>query len=325
MSKPSSKLAADEIIVRELHEQELPAATAILQLAFGTFVGAPDPATFMADRDYVRTRWVADPRAALALEHRGRLIGTNFVTSWGSVGFFGPLTVDPEYWDRGVAQYLLAPTMENFKERGTRHLGLYTFSQSTKHSALYQKFGFWPRFLTAVMEKPVGRGTTHDSPPLQLYSELTANERGSAVDACRELTGAIYEGLDVAREIYAVEAQQLGDTILLSGNDDLNGFAVCHCGTGTEAGTGVCYVKFGAVRSHGNGERTLKRLVSACEQFAVQQDLSRLAAGVNLARHTAYRVMLEFGFRTTIQGVAMHCPNEPAYSHPGAFVIDDWR
>ena len=33
------------------------------------------------------------------------------------------------------------------------HRGLYTFAQSPKHIALYQRYGFWPRFLTAVMEK----------------------------------------------------------------------------------------------------------------------------------------------------------------------------
>jgi len=26
-----------------------------------------------------------------------------------------------------------------------------------------------------------------------------------------------------------------------------------------------------------------------------------------------------------MQGVTMHRPNEPGYSRPGAFVIDDWR
>jgi hypothetical protein len=24
-------------------------------------------------------------------------------------------------------------------------------------------------------------------------------------------------------------------------------------------------------------------------------------------------------------GVTMHCPDEPGYSHPDAYVIDDWR
>ena len=58
---------------------------------------------------------------------------------------------------------------------------------------------------------------------------------------------AVYEGLDASREIQAVADQKLGDTVLLWSESKLSGFAVCHSGAGTEAGSGVCYVKFGVV------------------------------------------------------------------------------
>jgi hypothetical protein len=35
--------------------------------------------------------------------------------------------------------------------------------------------------------------------------------------------------------------------------------------------------------------------------------------------------MLRRGFRTVIQGVTMHRPNQPGYSRPGLFALDDWR
>jgi len=31
------------------------------------------------------------------------------------------------------------------------------------------------------------------------------------------------------------------------------------------------------------------------------------------------------GFRTEVSAVALHRPNEPGYSRPGLFVLDDWR
>ncbi len=89
----------------------------------------------------------------VAARDAGRLIGSNVATRWGSFGFFGPLTVLPEYWDRGVAQQLLQATMEIFDGWGLRHSGLFTFPQSAKHIGLYQKFGYWPRYLTAVMAR----------------------------------------------------------------------------------------------------------------------------------------------------------------------------
>lgn len=53
--------------------------------------------------------------------------------------------------------------------------------------------------------------------------------------------------------------------------------------------------------------------------------MPRLLAGVNLARREAHRHLLARGFRTEVQEVAMHRPDEPGYSRPGVFVVDDWR
>ena len=44
------------VSVRPMQEADLPGATEIVRLAFGTFVGAPDPSAFWLDRDYVFTR-----------------------------------------------------------------------------------------------------------------------------------------------------------------------------------------------------------------------------------------------------------------------------
>ncbi len=313
----------EDISVRPLQESDLPTADHIMRLAFGTFLGFPEPASFMGDASYVRTRWRADPTAAFGAEIGGELVGSNFATNWGSVGFFGPLTIRPDLWDRGVGKRLMEPIMNCFAGWGTAHAGLFTFAHSPKHLGLYQKFGFWPRFLTAIMSKPVER--TASRPQWSLFSEVPLSERDGSLKACGELTDAVYEGLDVGREIRAVATQNLGDTGLLWDDARLEGLAVCHCGPGTEAGSGTCYVKFGAVRPSPTAERNFDRLLDACEEMAAENGLSRLAAGVNMARHEAYGRMLERGFRTDFQGVAMHRPNEPGYNRPGVYVMDDWR
>jgi GNAT superfamily N-acetyltransferase len=126
-----------------------------MRLAFGTFLGVPDPASFMGDASYVRTRWEASPDAAFAAEINNELVGSNFATNWGSVGFFGPLTIRPDLWDRGLGKLLMEPVLACFDQWQTKHAGLFTFAQSQKHIGLYQRFGFYPRFLTAIMSKPV--------------------------------------------------------------------------------------------------------------------------------------------------------------------------
>jgi len=239
------------------------------------------------------------------------------------VGVFGPLTIRPDCWDRGVGKRLMEPVLECFERWGTRHAGLFTFAHSAKHVGLYERFGFWPRFLTAVLSKAVEAPSP--SPAWARFSGLTASERADALNACRNLTGAIYEGLDVSREIEAVAAQELGETVIVRTDGPLAGFAVCHFGPGSEGGSGACYVKFGAARPGPAVEQDFDRLLAACEHMAAGSGLSRIVAGMNLARHEACRAMFERKFRTDFQGVAMHRPNEAGYHRPGVFVIDDWR
>jgi len=210
-----------DVSVRPLQKNDLSAADHIMRLAFGTFLGLPEPTSFMGDAGYVRTRWQADPSAAFSARIGDELVGSNFASNWGSVGFFGPLTVRPDLWDRGVGKRLLEPVMECFEKWGTKHAGLFTFAHSQKHVCLYQKFG-------AVCMSP-------------------------------------------------------------------------------------------------KAEQDFERLLDACEEMAAEKGLSRLDAGVNMARHEAYRRMLARGFRTELQGVAMQRRNELGYNRPGVYLIDDWR
>lgn len=303
-----------------MKESDLPDADRIFRLAFGTFLGMPDPMAFSGDADYIGTRYRADPPAALAAEVDGKFAGSNFALHWGSVWVFGPLTVHPDFWDKGVARRLLEETMKIFAKWQVKHAGLFTFAQSSKHVHLYQKFGFWPRFLTAIMSKPA---EDRPSGKWVRYSELAASEKAQAVEACKALTDEIYAGLDLRIEINSIESQRLGDTILTYDGDSLAGFANCHCGAGTETSRGNCYVKFAAARL--GSARHFDGLLDACESFAHSQGLARIIAGANTARHGAYKSMIAKKFRTDLQGVAMHRPNEPGYNREDVYLVDDWR
>ena len=70
--------------VRKLLERDLTEARTVLQRAFGTFLGATTPEYFVTDRNYVRSRWLADPSAALAAVIDGKLAGSNLASHWGT-------------------------------------------------------------------------------------------------------------------------------------------------------------------------------------------------------------------------------------------------
>jgi GNAT superfamily N-acetyltransferase len=310
------------IQVGPLKQNELEEADRIVRLAFGTFLGIPNPLEFMGDRSFMTPRWRSPHVKVIAAREGGRLIGSNVLTRWGSFGFFGPLTVLPEYWDRGVAQRLLEPTMTIFDRWGVRHTGLFTFSHSPKHVGLYQKFGYWPRYLTSIME--LTPEPAKGAPAPALLSSFKRTEREQAIQTCGKLTHKIDKGLDLTSEIKAVLVQRTGDVVLTYTRAVLDAFAICLNGPGSEGGEKTVYIKFGAARGgSGAGER-FDKLLAACEAFASSRGAS-VEAGVNAAREHAYRGMRSRGYRVAKQGVAMHRPHAEGFNHADAYVIDDWR
>lgn len=322
----STSAIPEGIRVRGLAETDLADADRVFRLAFGTFIGVPEPSRFGGDADYVRSRWLADRSAALGAFDGEKLIGSNFAENWGSFGYFGPLTIDPAYWDKKVAQQLLVPTMEIFRRWRNAHLGLFTFAQSPKHMALYQKFGFWPRDLVALMGRDITGWPGDINADAARFSETAQEDRQRFLAECRRVSEENFSGLDLSHQIEAVDRQKLGDTLSVSRGSQAAGFAVCHTGPGSEAGSGVCYIKFAAVRPNAQAVDTLAALVRAVRDFAASRKATKVTVGVNLARRETFGCMMYHGFRTTMQGVAMETGDSFAgYNRTGVYILDDWR
>ena len=306
-----------------LRETELEEAGRIVRLAFGTFLGLPNPLDFMDDRDFVSPRWRSRNTKVLTAREDGKLIGLTVVTRWGSFGFFGPVAILPDYWNRGVAQQLLAATMKVFDRWGVRHSGLFTFANSPTHVCLYQKFGYWPGYLTAIMKRALAAPSLTPAKSAKapvLLSALTRSEREQAIASCAKLTNRMERGLDLSDEIRAVVAQRTGEVPLLYQRNTLDAFAVCMHGSGSEGGENICFVKFGAASS---AER-FERLLDAIEALTLARG-AEVEVGVSTACADAFERMRSRGYRPERLGVAMQRPHGEGFNRLGAYVLGDWR
>jgi GNAT superfamily N-acetyltransferase len=315
---------ASEVTIRLLLEDEIPTAERIYREAFSTHLEIPDPAEFTPGAELIGFRWRKDPARVYAAERDGELVGTNVATNWGSVGVFGPLTVRPDLWNAGIGRRLIDAAVTGLEDSGCRHLVLFTFPDSPKHVGLYQRYGYWPRFLTAITERslddaPVARASWVG------YSAVPDDERQELLGGCRDLTEEVYAGLDLSAEIEALAAQAAGETVVLLGSAGVDAFALCHAGAGSEASAGTAFVKFAAARPGRGAGARFDQLMGACEEYAAAQGASALVAGLNLARERAVRILAARGYEVAFQGVAMHRPNAAAYDRPDRHVIDDWR
>ncbi|MFN7990432.1 MAG: GNAT family N-acetyltransferase [Thermoanaerobaculia bacterium] len=312
------------IEIRPLREDELGEADAICRRAFGTYLGLPDPLAWNGDAQVLRCRWAADPGATVALLEDGALAGSNVVTRWGSVGLFGPLTVDPPRQGRGLAHPLVEEALRLLEGPPVSFRGLYTFAQSPMHVGLYQRFGYWPQGLLAVMSRTLPERPEAPDGAAAL-SKLPPDAQAEALSACRELTDTVFDGLDVTGEILSVGEQETGETVLLREGSHLAGLAVCHAGAGSEAGSGKALVKFAAVRPGAGARERLLALLAAVEAWAATRGAAVVAAGTGSGRVAAWETLRGAGYRPFLQGLAMHRDRLPGYEREDVLVLDDWR
>ena len=316
-----------DIVIRHMAKEDLQEADSIIRLAFGTFMGHDNPEDYRSDARYANPRYNADPSASFVAELDGKIIGSNFGLHWGSVGIFGPLTIHPEYWNKGIGSKLMEPVMRCFEEWKVTHSGAMTFANSPKHINLYRKFGYHPRFLIPVMSKKIESKSIPSNSKFtwSRYSECKENH-DKYLEGCNQVANTVYPGLDLELEIKAVNKMNYGETVIIfDENKEIAGFAICHCGMNTEAGNEKCYVKFGAVKANSNAQSNFMNLLKACEELAVAKGLSILTGGVNAGRYNVYQSMLNQNFRIDFLGVSLHQPNNDAYNITERYVIDDWR
>ncbi len=313
------------VAIRPMLRADLDSADRVLRLAFGTRLRLPDPMQFRGDSRILQPRWATCPDLAFVAENEGRIAGSVVGMDWGRVFVLGPLSVAPEFAGRGIARKLVGELLIWADARGFDLAGLFTFPDSPTHIRLYESFGFVPNTLTPVMAKAVAAAvkTPDAAGSFALYSGLSQAQRESALAECRVVSGSVFPGLDLSREIQAIAAQGLGETLLLRAGGGVTGFALCHIGPGSEAGGGTLFVKFAACRP--GDQAGFERLLAACEGLAQAKGVPRILAGCNTARVEAYRLMGAQGFRAEIIGVAMHRPGQAGYNRPGIFAIDDWR
>ena len=124
----------------------------------------PDLENFWTDRDLHYGRFRAEHVEAFVAEEAGALARIELSPRAGAASAFsGRCRSRLDRWNGGAAQPLVAAACDAFERWGVSHAGLFTFAESPKHVHLYGKFGFYPRFLTALMigadpaRRPAGR------------------------------------------------------------------------------------------------------------------------------------------------------------------------
>jgi ribosomal protein S18 acetylase RimI-like enzyme len=323
--------------VRRIRKGDLARARDVLEQSFGDYFErqlGSRPRQVFAGAQYVHHRWLMEPWGCFVAEDsEGKIIGAAVSVIWGTVGLVGPVAVLTNYQNQDIGQHLLRATQDFFDENNTTLQGVVTYPASPKHLALYHKFGYKPKGLVAIMSRMPERQAAAAAPPkaaggalaTRRFSTLEEVRKKAAIQRLRRITGTIYRGLDLSKEIEIVDGLALGDTLLLEHNRGIIGFAVYHIPGVSEAPAGGLYVKYLAIdRAHRRPE-CLGHMLDVLEGLALQSGLQRVIAPVYCEYFAAYQALVGRGYHIDFTMVRMKRGKLDSYENTADLILDDWR
>jgi GNAT superfamily N-acetyltransferase len=328
-----------KVQIRRVRKGDLSKVRDVFEQSFGDFLErqlGTRPRQAFNGAQYVHHRWLMEPWGCFVAEEDGaKIVGAALAVTWGTVGLLGPVAVLTHYHNQTIAQQLIRAVQEFFEENKATLHGAVTYPTSPKHLALFHKFGYKPKSLTAVMsralDRAAGRPVATKAPmakgslAVRRFSELEETKKKAALARFHRVTNAICRGMELAKEVEIVDGLALGDTLLLERGAELIGFAVYHAPGVSEAPTGSLYVKYLAIDPRHRKVEHLEQFVAAVEDLALEQGLSRVILPVYLRYWLAYSTLVKCGYQVDFTMVRMQKGKPEDYEDPADLLLDDWR
>ena len=284
--------------VRPMAHADLKIAAEVTNAAFGSLSGRPagEPTYPLP---FFELRFASDPHGCfVAVEETGSVLGAVFSVARGSLGWFGPLSVRPEFQQGGIGEALVAECLTSWAERDIRLTGLETFADSRFHLQFYGRLGFRPAWTGLAFRGP-------------------AWERG--MPAGVEVGGLMPDldfllpGLDVYAEVVATTTLGAGQVLT---TDD--GVAIVHWSSAFHPDAG--FVPFLAAPTR----TSFDRLLASAEHLVREQGKQYLVARTSGSAWPTLDALAARGYRAVGAMVRMKSGEDVDYDRGEKFYLDSW-
>jgi ribosomal protein S18 acetylase RimI-like enzyme len=140
-----------------------------------------------------------------------KIVGSVMSHVWGSVGWFGPLEVDPRYQDKGIGKALVAESVNYLRSKGCSTIGCETMASSARNLAFYHKLGFRSKSLSHVFYKVLA-----DIPPEAMDNALSRQfQPNESISDYKNIWDRIQPGLDYSVEFNSLMVDDLGQIFVI--------------------------------------------------------------------------------------------------------------
>jgi GNAT superfamily N-acetyltransferase len=248
-------------------------------------------------------------RYRLALDHDGchvavadgMVVGANFSVLRGTLGWFGPLAVSPEFQGAGIAQQLVAECMRSADARGVTLMGLETLANSSQHIHLYVKLGFRPSWIGVNYH-----GEARES---ELPAEIETKSPAPNLDY-------LYPGFEASKDVVTTRSSAAGVALTYG-----EGIAVCHTENTLWVDPATAYVPLIVAPDR----KTFDVLLRGVEAVAKSQGMTAVSTQVPGSSWATQEALLERGYRPGGAALRMKRGERPDYDSGPAYYCDDWH
>lgn len=257
--------------------------------------------------------------AMLWYDERDRLVAFNIAHRSGVEGWMGPLAVRTDRQEGGVGRAIVQSAIDWLCAQGAGIVGLETMPRTVDNIGFYSRLGFRPGYLTITL---TGDVTASADVAIRL-STLHPDARDGMIDACRDRLSSMAPGHDYGREMRLTEEYDLGDTVVVTRDSEVEAFAVCHTAS---LALGRRSEEVRILKLFAASARAFEQIVAGVEALAARVGIGRVAIRCQSAYGDAYRALIDRGYavrwtdlRMTLAGRA-----EPHLTR-GAVLLSNWE
>jgi len=153
-----------------------------------------------------------------------RLIGYCLSHHWGSLGWIGPVVVEPEWQGRGIGRALTEPVVQALQADGCATIALETWPQHLPNIQFYLRLGFTPLSSVFILEKAAEPASVEPG-GVRLGPRV---DRRAALNGLRHLSQSVSAGLDYSPAAEVTLACGLGEAIVWGDVDQPWAAALVH-------------------------------------------------------------------------------------------------
>jgi hypothetical protein len=241
----------------------------------------------------------------------------------GAEGWMGPLAVRPDRQGLGLGSAVVQTAIDWLKAAGAATIGLETMPRTVENIGFYSRLGFLPGYLTVTLSGDVtGRSPGAARGALRL-GDLPDDERSDVLARCGRRLGRSAPGYDFTREHELTQELEIGDTLVIERNGEIQGFALWHSAPLAESRQTD---EIRVLKLFAASAAAFLGLVRAVEAGAARLKTRRVAIRCQTRLAEAYTALIRRGYQTRWTDLRMTLAGYPEAVIPeGEILFSNWE